>query len=36
LTESDVNQVFFRRVTQLDATKRALLEKFLNAIDDDE
>lgn len=36
LTESDVNQVFFRRVTQLDTTKRAQLEKFLNAIDDDE
>ena len=36
LTESDINQVFFRRVTQLDATKRAQLEKFLNAIDDDE
>jgi transcriptional regulator with XRE-family HTH domain len=32
-TEAD--QVFFRRVTQLDATKRAQLEKFLKAIDDE-
>ena len=35
LTKSDVDGVFFRRVTQLDATKRAQLEKFLNAIDDE-
>jgi transcriptional regulator with XRE-family HTH domain len=35
-TTSDVDQVFFRRVTQLDPAKRAQLEKFLNAIDDDE
>jgi transcriptional regulator with XRE-family HTH domain len=34
--ESDVDQVFFRRISQLDATKRAQLEKFLKAIDDDE
>lgn len=34
--ESDANQVFFRRISQLDATKRAQLEKFLKAIDDDE
>lgn len=35
LTESDVNQVFFRRISQLDAQKRSQLEKFLNAIDDE-
>jgi len=35
LTESDANQVFFRRVSQLDETKRSQLEKFLNAIDDE-
>jgi transcriptional regulator with XRE-family HTH domain len=34
--ESDADQVFFRRISQLDAKKRANLEKFLNAIDDDE
>ena len=34
-SESDADQVFFRRVTQLDATKRAQLEKFLKAIDDE-
>ena len=34
--ESDADQVFFRRVTQLDPAKRAQLEKFLKAIDDDE
>ena len=33
--ESDANQVFFRRVTQLDPTKRAQLEKFLKPIDDE-
>lgn len=33
-TESDADKVFFRRVTQLDSTKRAQLEKFLKAIDD--
>lgn len=32
-SESDADQVFFRRVSQLDATKRAQLEKFLKAID---
>lgn len=36
LTESDVDQVFFRRVSQLDATKRAQLEKFLKAIEEDD
>lgn len=35
LTKSDVDEVFFRRVSQLDATKRAQLEKFLKAIDDE-
>ncbi|GKS70010.1 transcriptional regulator [Nitrosomonas sp. PY1] len=35
LTESDVDQVFFRRITQLDPVKRAQLEKFLKAIDDE-
>lgn len=34
-TESDADKVFFRRVTQLDSTKRAQLEKFLKAIDDE-
>lgn len=34
-TKSDVNEVFFRRIGQLDPTKRAQLEKFLKAIDDD-
>lgn len=36
VSESDVDKVFFRRVSQLDPVKRAQLEKFLNAIDDDE
>ncbi|SHM15365.1 transcriptional regulator, XRE family [Nitrosospira sp. Nsp11] len=35
LTESDADKVFFRRITQLDPTKRAQLEKFLKAIDDE-
>jgi transcriptional regulator with XRE-family HTH domain len=35
-TESDADQVFFRRVSQLDAAKRSQLEKFLKAIEDDE
>lgn len=35
LTKSDADEVFFRRVSQLDATKRAQLEKFLKAIDDE-
>lgn len=34
-TESDLDQAFFRRVVQLDPTKRAQLEKFLKAIDDE-
>ena len=34
-TASDADKVFFRRIGQLDATKRAQLEKFLKAIDDD-
>lgn len=34
-SESDANQVFFRRISQLDETKRAQLEKFLKAIDDE-
>ncbi|MDR3399931.1 MAG: helix-turn-helix transcriptional regulator [Pandoraea sp.] len=33
---ADADKVFFRRVSRLDATKRAQLEKFLNAIDDDD
>ncbi|SER57878.1 Transcriptional regulator, contains XRE-family HTH domain [Nitrosomonas sp. Nm51] len=32
---SDADKVFFRRVTQLDPVKRAQLEKFLKAIDDE-
>ncbi|ABB76086.1 transcriptional regulator, XRE family [Nitrosospira multiformis ATCC 25196] len=35
LTPSDADQVFFRRITQLDPAKRAQLEKFLKAIDDE-
>ena len=35
LTSTDTDQVFFRRVSQLDSTKRAQLEKFLKAIDDE-
>lgn len=35
LTESDADQVFFRKITQLNSTKRAQLEKFLKAIDDE-
>ena len=34
-TRSDADEVFFRRVGQLDPAKRAQLEKFLKAIDDD-
>ncbi len=34
-TKSDADEVFFRRIGQLDPTKRAQLEKFLKAIDDD-
>ena len=34
-SESEADQVFFRRVSQLDPTKRAQLEKFLKAIDDE-
>lgn len=34
-TASDADAVFFRRVGQLDAVKRAQLEKFLKAIDED-
>lgn len=34
-TTSDVDAAFFRRVGQLDTTKRAQLEKFLKAIDED-
>lgn len=34
-TASDADKVFFRRVTQLDSNKRAQLEKFLKAIDDE-
>jgi transcriptional regulator with XRE-family HTH domain len=34
-SSTDADQVFFRRVSQLDATKRAQLEKFLKAIDDE-
>jgi transcriptional regulator with XRE-family HTH domain len=34
-SSADADRVFFRRVSQLDATKRAQLEKFLKAIDDE-
>jgi transcriptional regulator with XRE-family HTH domain len=34
-TESDADKAFFRRIGQLDPAKRAQLEKFLKAIDDD-
>ncbi|KAE8759646.1 helix-turn-helix domain-containing protein [Paraburkholderia madseniana] len=34
-SSADADQVFFRRVSQLDATKRAQLERFLKAIDDE-
>lgn len=34
-SKSDTDQAFFRRIGRLDATKRAQLEKFLKAIDDD-
>jgi len=36
VTKSDADEVFFRRIGQLDAKKRAQLEKFLRAIDDDD
>jgi transcriptional regulator with XRE-family HTH domain len=36
LTKSEADEVFFRKIGQLDATKRAQLEKFLKAIDDDD
>lgn len=32
---SEADQVFFRRVSQLDPARRAQLEKFLKAIDDE-
>lgn len=35
-TKSDTDEAFFRRIGQLDAVKRAQLEKFLKAIDDDD
>lgn len=34
-TKSDADEVFFRRIGQLDSVKRAQLEKFLKAIEDD-
>lgn len=34
-TNTDADLVFFRRVSQLDQAKRAQLEKFLKAIDDE-
>ena len=34
-TKSDTDEAFFRRIGQLDSVKRAQLEKFLKAIDDD-
>jgi transcriptional regulator with XRE-family HTH domain len=34
-TRSQVDDAFFRRIGGLDATKRAQLEKFLKAIDDE-
>jgi transcriptional regulator with XRE-family HTH domain len=35
ITDTDADKVFFRRVSQLDLTKRAQLKKFLDAIDDE-
>lgn len=35
-TQSDTDLAFFRRIVRLDAAKRAQLEKFLKAIDDDD
>lgn len=35
LSSSEADQVFFRRVSQLDPVKRVQLEKFLKAIDDE-
>jgi transcriptional regulator with XRE-family HTH domain len=34
-SRTDADLVFFRRVSQLDSEKRAQLEKFLKAIDDE-
>ncbi len=34
-SNTDADIVFFRRVSQLDPAKRAQLEKFMKAIDDD-
>lgn len=34
-SDTDADLVFFRRVSRLDTTKRAQLEKFLKAIDDE-
>lgn len=34
-TKSDTDEALFRRIGQLDSVKRAQLEKFLKAIDDD-
>ena len=34
-SNTDADLVFFRRVSQLDSIKRAQLEKFLKAIDDE-
>lgn len=34
-SSTDADLVFFRRVSQLDSAKRAQLEKFLKAIDDE-
>lgn len=35
-TNSDVDEVFFRRVGQLDDTKRAALDKFLRMMEEDD
>jgi len=35
MKRSDIDEVFFRRIGRLDAAKRAQLEKFLKAIDDE-
>lgn len=32
---SDLNEAFFRKIERLDATKRAQLERFLKAIEDE-
>lgn len=35
MSRSETDEVFFRKIGRLDATKRAQLEKFLKAIEDE-